>query len=98
MLVSPGGTRLLYRNVHATWNKLAASAGLGPGPAPAGPASMTSATRSPSAPCSTPTSPAWTARPRSRLLSIYLGHADPKATYWYYSDFRVIPIPAPLRA
>ena len=31
-------------------------------------------------------------------LSTWLGHADPKSTYWYYSDFRVIPIPAPLRA
>jgi hypothetical protein len=31
-------------------------------------------------------------------LSTWLGHADPKWTYWYYSDFRVIPIPAPLRA
>jgi integrase/recombinase XerD len=31
-------------------------------------------------------------------LSTYLGHTDPKHTYWYYSDSRVIPIPAPLRA
>ena len=31
-------------------------------------------------------------------LSTYLGHRDPVSTYWYYSDFRVIPIPAPLRA
>ncbi|HXZ71936.1 MAG TPA: tyrosine-type recombinase/integrase, partial [Streptosporangiaceae bacterium] len=29
------------------------------------------------------------------LLSTYLGHADPVSTYWYYSDSRVIPIPAP---
>jgi integrase/recombinase XerD len=32
------------------------------------------------------------------LLSTYLGHVDPKATYWYYSDSRVIPMPAPSRA
>jgi hypothetical protein len=32
---------------------------------------------------------------RMPLLSAYLGHADPTGTYWYYSDFRIIPIPAP---
>jgi len=31
-------------------------------------------------------------------LSTWLGHADPKWTYWYYSDSRVIPIPVPSRA
>src|SRR6266566_1543816 len=31
-------------------------------------------------------------------LSTYLGHTDPQHTFWYYSDFRVIPIPVPLRA
>jgi hypothetical protein len=31
-------------------------------------------------------------------LSTWLGHADPASTFWYYSDSRVIPIPAPLRA
>ena len=30
------------------------------------------------------------------LLSTYLGHGNPSSTYWYYSDSRVIPIPAPL--
>ena len=30
VLISPAGTRLLYCNVHATWKKLAASAGLRP--------------------------------------------------------------------
>jgi hypothetical protein len=30
-------------------------------------------------------------------LSTYMGHTDPKHTYWYYSDSRVIPILAPLR-
>ena len=55
----------------------------GPGRAAAGRAFMTCATHSPSAPCSMPTSPGATARPCSPLLSTYLGHADPKATYWY---------------
>ena len=31
-------------------------------------------------------------------LSTYLGHREPRFTYWYYSDSRVIPIPAPLPA
>jgi hypothetical protein len=35
---------------------------------------------------------------RLPLLSTWLGHVDPKSTYWYYSDSRVIPMPAPLRA
>jgi integrase/recombinase XerD len=32
------------------------------------------------------------------LLSVWLGHSDPASTYWYYSDSRVIPKPAPLHA
>ncbi len=35
---------------------------------------------------------------RLPVLSTWLGHADPKWTYWYYSDSRVIPIPASRRA
>ena len=35
---------------------------------------------------------------RLPILSTYLGHRDPRSTYWYYSDSRVIPIPAPLPA
>ena len=31
------------------------------------------------------------------VLSTYLGHVDPGNTYWYYSDSRVIPMPAALR-
>jgi site-specific recombinase XerD len=31
-------------------------------------------------------------------LSAWMGHQKPRSTYWYYSDSRVIPIPAPLRA
>jgi integrase/recombinase XerD len=29
---------------------------------------------------------------RLPLLSTWLGHADPASTFWYYSDFRVIPM------
>jgi integrase/recombinase XerD len=32
---------------------------------------------------------------RLPLLSTYLGHIDPASTFWYYSDSRVIPMPAP---
>jgi integrase len=35
---------------------------------------------------------------RIATLATYLGHVNPVHTYWYYSDSRVIPIPAPLRA
>jgi integrase len=35
---------------------------------------------------------------RLPLLSAYLGHTDPRHTYWYYSDSRVIPMLAPARA
>jgi len=31
-------------------------------------------------------------------LATHLGHVSPVHTYWYYSDSRVIPIPAPLPA
>jgi integrase len=33
---------------------------------------------------------------RLPLLSTFLGHSNPSHTYWYYSDSRVIPIPASL--
>jgi integrase/recombinase XerD len=35
---------------------------------------------------------------RMPVLSAYLGHVSPAGTYWYYSDSRVIPTPAPSRA
>jgi len=35
---------------------------------------------------------------RLPMLSAMLGHVAPAATYWYYSDSRVIPTPAPSRA
>jgi hypothetical protein len=35
---------------------------------------------------------------RLPALSAYLRHVEPKDTYWYYSDSRVIPTPAPSRA
>ena len=35
---------------------------------------------------------------RIAVLATHLGHITPSNTYWYYSDSRVIPIPAPLPA
>jgi integrase len=98
VFISPAGTRLLYCNVHATWKRLVASAGLKPRSAACRPrihdlrhsfavASLLDA---------------YTAGQDGQvtlaLLSTYLGHVDPAATYWYYSDSRVIPIPVPLPA
>jgi integrase len=35
---------------------------------------------------------------RLPLLSAYLGHTDPQHTFWYYSDFGIIPMSVPLPA
>jgi integrase/recombinase XerD len=35
---------------------------------------------------------------RMPLLSAFMGHAGPASMFYYYSDSRVIPIPAPSRA
>jgi len=32
------------------------------------------------------------------VLATYLGHVEVRDVYWYYSDSRVIPTPAPSRA
>jgi integrase len=98
ILISPPGSRLLYYNVHATWKKLAASAGLRPRSGNCRPRihdlrhsfavrTMLDAYESGA-----------DGQATLAVLSTYLGHADPKATYWYYSDSRVIPILAPLSA
>lgn len=83
VFVSPAGTRLLYCNVHATWKKLAASAGLMPRSAACRPRihdlrhsfavrTMLDAYES-----------GQDGQTVLAVLSTYLGHADPKATYWY---------------
>jgi integrase len=83
MLISPAGTRLLYRNVHATWQLLAASAGLQPRSAECRPRihdlrhSFAVRTLLDAYAAGQDGHAALT------LLSTYLGHANPKATYWY---------------
>lgn len=83
--ISPAGTRLLYCNVHATWQQLAAVAGLQPRSASCRPrihdlrhsfavASLLDAYAA-----------GQDGQARLALLSTYLGHVDPAATYWYLS-------------
>lgn len=85
VLISPAGTRLLYCNVHATWKLLAASAGLQPRSAACRPrihdlrhsfavASMLDAYAA-----------GQDGQARLALLATYLGHTDPRHTYWYLS-------------
>jgi integrase len=83
LLISPPGSRLLYCNVHATWKKLAASAGLRPRSDNCRPRihdlRHTFAVRT--------MLDAYDAGQDGQvtltLLSGYLGHVNPKATYWY---------------
>jgi integrase len=85
VFISPAGTRLLYCNVHATWKKLAASAGLAPRSGSCRPRihdlrhsfavrTMLDAYES-----------GLDGQAVLAALSTYLGHVDPKATYWYLS-------------
>jgi integrase len=85
VFISPAGTRLLYCNVHATWKKLAASAGLAPRSGSCRPRihdlrhsfavrTMLDAYES-----------GLDGQAVLAVLSTYLGHVDPKATYWYLS-------------
>lgn len=85
VFISPAGTRLLYCNVHATWKKLAASAGLAPRSGSCRPRihdlRHSFAVRT--------MLDAYDAGLDGQavlaVLSTYLGHVDPKATYWYLS-------------
>jgi integrase len=83
LLISPPGSRLLYYNVHATWKKLAAAAGLRPRSGNCRPRihdlrhsfavqTMLDAYQA-----------GQDGQATLAVLSTYLGHADPKATYWY---------------
>jgi integrase len=85
VFISLAGTRLDYRNVHATWKLLAARAGLQPRSPSCRPrihdmrhsfavASLVNAYAS-----------GQDGQPRLALLATWLGHVDPAATYWYLS-------------
>ena len=83
VFVSPAGTRLLYCNVHATWQRLVAIAGLAPRSASCRPRihdlRHSFAVRA--------LLDAYAAGQDGQatlaLLCTYLGHVDPAATYWY---------------
>jgi integrase len=83
VLISPPGSRLLSYNVHATWKRLSASAGLRPRSGNCRPRihdlrhsfavrTMLDAYEA-----------GRDGQATLAVLSTYLGHADPKATYWY---------------
>lgn len=85
LFISPAGTRLLYCNVHATFRQLRDRAGLAPGSGPARPRihdlrhtfavrTLLEAYRD-----------GHDVQHRLALLSTYLGHVNPDATYWYLS-------------
>ncbi len=97
-LVSAAGTRLVYVTVQQVFSGLLRAAGIRPEPGGRGP--RLHDTRHTFA-CLTMTG--WyragaDVQASMPLLSTYLGHSNPSNTYWYYSDSRVIPKPAPLRA
>lgn len=83
VFISPAGTRLLYCNVHATWKRLAASAGLRQRSAACRPRihdlrhsftvrSLLDAYQA-----------GRDGQATLALLATWLGHVDPAATYWY---------------
>ena len=74
-----------YCNVHATWKKLGGAApACGPGRATAGPARTTSVIPSPSRTVLDAYASGGDGQATlAALLATYLGHVDPKATYWY---------------
>jgi integrase len=83
VFISAAGTRLLYCNVHATWKRLAASAGLRPRSAACRPRihdlrhsftvrSLLDAYQA-----------GRDGQATLALLATWLGHVDPAATYWY---------------
>jgi integrase len=83
VLISPAGTRLIYCNVHATWKKLAITAGLRPRSGNCRPRihdlrhsfavrTMLDAYEA-----------GLDGQAALAVLSTYLGHVNPKATYWY---------------
>jgi integrase len=83
VFISPAGTRLIYCNVHATWKKLAITAGLQPRSGNCRPRihdlrhsfairTMLDAYEA-----------GLDGQATLAVLSTYLGHVNPKATYWY---------------
>lgn len=105
VFISTTGTRLVYCTIHQTWKQLTSQAGLRPRSASCRPrihdlrhsfavATVLDSYRAGGDP-----------QARLALLATYLGHADPKHTYWYLSelsgiasDGRCLPGSAAMRA
>jgi integrase/recombinase XerD len=100
----PAGTRLTVQQAGQVFTRLAAAAGLPTARAEAAPGARRRPTLVSLRHTFTVTtltgwlSDGTSVEPNLPLLSAWLGHKDPRSTYWYYSDSRVIPIPASLPA
>jgi integrase len=97
-LVSPAGTRLVYNTVQRTFARLARDAGLTARSERCRPRLHDARHSFASAVLLGWYRTDASVEPQMPLLSTYLGHGQPSGTYWYYSDSRVIPMPAPLHA
>jgi integrase len=85
LLVSPAGTRLLYCNVHATFRQLREAAGLRPRSACCRPRIHDFRHSFAIRTLLDAYHEEGDVQRRLSLLSTYLGHVDPGATYWYLS-------------
>jgi integrase len=95
LFVSSQGTRLTHHSVYPTFHKLVRQVGLRPQP-PSRRVRVHDLRHS----FAVRTLLRWYSdggdvQARMPLLSTYMGHVKPTTTYWYYSDSRVIPMPAP---
>ena len=96
--VSTLGTCLVYVTVQQVFSRLVRAAGLRARSASCRPGSTTRATHLPPRRFLGWYRSGVNVEAQLPLLSTYLGHTNPAHTFWYYSDSRVIPIPAPLPA
>jgi integrase/recombinase XerD len=85
VFISPAGTRLLYCNVHATWRQLARAAGLRPRSPQCRPRPHDLRHSFAVASLLDAYAAGQDGQARLALLSTYLGHVNPAATYWYLS-------------
>ena len=96
--VSTPGKRLLYENVHTTFLYLVRTAGLRPRSERCRPRIHDFRHRMVVVSLADWYRQGADVAALLPALSTYLGHSCPAYTYWYYSDSRVIPIPASRRA
>ena len=85
VFISSAGTRLLYCNVHATWRQLVRTAGLRPRSPHCRPRPHDLRHSFAVASLLDAYATGQDGQARLALLSTYLGHVNPAATYWYLS-------------